>query len=231
MTLCLNERHLNEEIHQDGKAFLEKTNCALWLDYREDLLNHLSEHSYWVQDNFLDSQTIKDLLLCAQSLEEEGLFKKAKIGKGTNKRQKSEIRSDKIYWIESGTFERFNIIDQIYGGLKELCKEHLFLAIKRYESHFAKYGVGDFYKTHKDRHQTSPSRVITCVVYLSDLRDQDGGQLILYDRNNRPQSILPRAGKVVVFDSELEHEVKPCLVERWSLTGWLRDDIHPGLHI
>ena len=192
---------------------------------------HFCQKYYWSTPNFLTPEQVDLLLRRAQTVEEEGLLKKAAIGKGDHKKRDSEIRSDKIKWINDFSGSTGELIHSIFGGLQSLAKSELYLPAKRYECHFAKYEKGDLYKRHSDRHSFLPGRLITCVVYLSDLEEGSGGELILYDEELRPIKVVPKAGRIVVFDSAIEHEVKPSGKTRWSLTGWLREDLHPGLRV
>ncbi len=40
--------------------------------------------------------------------------------------------------------------------------------------------------------------------------------------NNTVIDVLPQAGRVVIFDPEIEHEVLPTTRERLSVACWLR---------
>lgn len=53
---------------------------------------------------------------------------------------------------------------------------------------------------HKDTH--SPRAIINCLLYLTD--DYDGGEIIFPDIG---KAIKPKAGSVIVFDSDLKHGV------------------------
>ncbi|MCB0379146.1 MAG: 2OG-Fe(II) oxygenase [Bdellovibrionales bacterium] len=171
------------------------------------------------------------LLKWAVGWEMQGLFHEASIGKGAFKNQQSQVRSDQIAWIDPEDQPYYKIVDDLFGGLLELARSQLFLPVKRFECHFAKYEEGNLYQRHKDRHKHNPSRLLTAVLYLSSLLPDEGGTLVLYHGNGESSKIHPQQGTLVVFDSGLEHEVELAKKNRWSLTGWLRDDIHPGLII
>ncbi|MCB0369329.1 MAG: 2OG-Fe(II) oxygenase, partial [Bdellovibrionales bacterium] len=155
----------------------------------------------------------------------------ASIGKGIIKTQNLSIRTDKISWVDSFDSEATQIIWKVFEGLRFIAKSELYLPLKRFECHFSLYEPGGFYKKHTDRHKVMPSRLLTCVIYLSELGPRDGGELILYRDNQQPVIINPTPGRITIFDSNLEHEVKPCLLPRRSLTGWLRSDLLPGLKL
>lgn len=176
----------------------------------------------WVHLQSESLETLaKGLLEKAISLESEGHFRQAKIGKGLDKTSNSEIRQDDICWMDP---KELTPVDTIVENLRELFRKNLFLAIRSFECHFAKYEEGGFYLRHKDRHRKSSHRLITMVFYLSDLQECDGGELMLYFKNGETEAIRPKQGKLILFASETEHEVKPTKISRWSLTGWFRDD-------
>lgn len=48
----------------------------------------------------------------------------------------------------------------------------------------------------------------------------DGGELVVLEGSGRERRVEPRADRVVLFHSELTHEVLPCRIARVSLTKW-----------
>ncbi|MAF92372.1 MAG: 2OG-Fe(II) oxygenase [Bdellovibrionota bacterium] len=196
----------------------------LWAYFREEAILSLVEQGYFSQKSFLPADLLDFLAGRSQLLAEKNLFKEAAIGKGTLKTKDESIRSDEIRWIDEKDLS-FDAVQSFLSPLVKLVRQELFLPVKRFESHFAHYPVGSFYKRHRDRHKNSPSRLLTCVVYLSDMDEADGGELVLYPDNGASVKIQPKAGKLVLFKSELEHEVLLARKDRWSLCSWLRDDI------
>jgi SM-20-related protein len=167
----------------------------------------------------------------AHELENADRLSKAAIGKGHSKKIDSRIRTDRILWIDSLDNQEIQWIRDIFEGLQKIVRENLFLPVKRYEFHLAKYDKGSFYRLHQDTHLENPGRLVSCVLYLNACLEGQGGELVLYDEELRPIKIRPEKGKLVVFDSTLEHEVKRTSVDRWSVTGWLRSDIHPNVRL
>lgn len=201
-----------------------KTFDPLWSSFREELVLSLVEQGYFSQNAFLPVDFLDFLAGRSRLLAEKDLFKEASIGKGAIKTQNEAIRSDQIRWIDEGDLT-YSSIQEFLTPLIQIAREDLFLPIKRSESHFAHYSEGSFYKRHSDRHKNSPSRLLTCVIYLSDLEPSEGGELVIYPENSSRVKIHPRAGKIVLFKSELEHEVLLARKDRWSLCSWLREDI------
>ncbi len=171
------------------------------------------------------------ILNLAQQIESSDQLFNAGIGKGFSKQVDTSIRSDKIFWIDNIENEEIQWLRDIFEGLKITFKEYFYLPIKRYEFHLAKYEKGGFYRLHTDRHVKKPGRLVSCVLYLSTCPVDQGGELILYDEELQPIKIRPERGKLIVFDSGLEHEVKKTGVDRWSITGGLRSDLHPSLRL
>jgi SM-20-related protein len=52
----------------------------------------------------------------------------------------------------------------------------------------------------------------------------DGGELDIFDnRIKKLETIAPRMNRLVIFKSEMVHEVLPSIKSRYSLTTWLLD--------
>ena len=66
---------------------------------------------------------------------------------------------------------------------------------------FAEAGAGYRLETHTDK----PTRVIVFLLYLNDLKDDEGGSLEVYSNNNEKNELIvhskfkPKAGKLIVF--------------------------------
>jgi SM-20-related protein len=102
----------------------------------------------------------------------------------------------------------------------------MFLGLFSFESHFAHYAKGDFYKKHQDSFKGEANRVLSIVVYLNkEWLADDGGELLIYqkDINQNPKKVVPSYGTVVAFLSEeFPHEVLPAKRDRFSIAGWYR---------
>ncbi len=203
----------------------------MWQAHRAGFVDQFSKKFYWTAPHFISDVQVSLLLDWALTIEQEGLLQAAQVGKGLRKKQVADIRSDKIFWIDNFVSERGLFLKEFYEGLQLIALRDLYLPSKRFECHFAKYEKGSFYKLHRDRHAEKPGRLLTCVLYLTDWKTNGGGELVLYDEELRKVVIHPEPGRVVVFDSALEHEVAKSFGDRWSLTGWVRSDLHPGLRL
>lgn len=63
------------------------------------------------------------------------------------------------------------------------------------------------YQWHSDNPMGRDERVISAVFYLNeDWQAADGGEVLLIDKNNL-QTRAPKANRLLVFDSNLRHQV------------------------
>lgn len=190
----------------------------------------LVERGYCIVDHVLPAALISQLLNLFHQLQ-DGELKAAGIGRQTDFQVQETIRSDKIHWIEPGT-EITSEFLQWMDSLRVGINRRLFMGLLDYESHFAHYSVGAFYKKHLDafrgnRKQGQSNRVLSTVLYLNDAwQPNDGGELLLYaegDHNKVIETLLPEFGRLVIFLSEkFPHEVLPAKRERKSIAGWFR---------
>ena len=212
--------------------YLSQINLSpIWLPYYNQFIEAYVKNFFWTQPHFLSEDHVHALFSWAKECEDDGLLKPASIGKGNRKHQNTEIRTDKIYWIDQFSSSKGKLVQDIFSDLQKILRQKFFLPAKRFECHFAKYEPGSFYKVHQDRHFEKPGRLVTCVVYLTGSECGQGGELIVYDEELRKVTIQPEPGRIVVFDSSLEHEVLRTQTNRWSLTGWIRSDLHPGIRL
>lgn len=190
----------------------------------------LVEQGYWLMDDALPKALLDQLLMHFNQLQDDE-FKTAGIGRQADFQVQETIRSDKIHWIQPSTeitAEFLQWMDSLRVGINR----HLFMGLFDYESHFAYYPVGAFYKKHMDafrgkRQQGQSNRMLSTVLYLNDAwQPSDGGELLLYaenDENKVIETILPECGRLVIFLSEkFPHEVLPAKRERKSIAGWFR---------
>ena len=188
------------------------------------LIDDLAEKGWCVTDKLIDADTIKDLAGEASLLWESGKFKTAGIGSGPVKSLRTDIRGDKIHWLNNQDLSPVELrYMAVIDSLREELNYSLYLGLQSFEAHFALYPPGAGYKKHLDRFSTSDERSISCVLYLNNKwQPPDGGQLRIYLEDNYVE-IPPVAGTMVIFRSDsLWHEVLPSVKPRLSLTGWYR---------
>ncbi|SMG29774.1 SM-20-related protein [Marivirga sericea] len=187
-------------------------------------IDHLSEVGYFVWDNFVSQDNVKKLVAIANQGSQSGVFKKAGIGKQALFQLDKGIRGDYIQWLDRNNQSEIvqdflNEIELLKTSLNENC----YLGLKDFETHFAIYPEHTFYKRHVDRFQQNAHRVISFVLYLNEnWQEGHGGELALYF-DDKDEKIQPVAGRLLLFRSELEHEVLMSYRKRYSITGWMLD--------
>ncbi|WP_229712657.1 2OG-Fe(II) oxygenase [Marivirga lumbricoides] len=190
----------------------------------ERAIDHLAEKGYFIWDDFISLSSVQELRNLAETNREEGNFKKAGIGKQVLFQVDKSIRGDYIQWIdkvpENPVLKSF--IQEI-TDLKEYLNQTCYLGLKDFETHFAIYPENTFYKKHVDRFQQNAHRVLSFVLYLNtQWQNGDGGELALYLEDEQ-KIIEPLAGRLLLFRSEMEHEVLLAHKPRYSVTGWMLD--------
>ncbi|MDF2939996.1 MAG: hypothetical protein K0R66_638 [Gammaproteobacteria bacterium] len=186
----------------------------------ESLLAALAKQSWSVQPDFFKPELIHNLKEIAVQYKAQGFFQTAKIGHGS---LNPSIRNDQTYWLQDSAPEQ-----AFLGEMEKLrlsLNEALLLGLFEYEAHFACYAKGSFYQKHLDQFQSKLVRKVSTVIYLNESwQKEDGGELVLYDKNNQILAeVIPQAGTLACFLSDaIPHEVKPAQKERWSIAGWFR---------
>jgi len=152
-------------------------------------------------------------------------FGAAGIGRDLTNNHNEAIRCDQICWID-GESEVGREWLQWAAIMQRQLNRELYLGLFSFESHFAHYRVGDFYKRHLDAFKGQANRVLSLVVYLNESwQPQDGGELVLYadERDMTGTVVIPNFGTLVVFLSEqFPHEVRVAHHDRCSIAGWFR---------
>jgi SM-20-related protein len=152
-------------------------------------------------------------------------FQRAGVGRGGSYLHNDFVRKDEICWI---TGEDPPCAEWLAwcSALQQFLNRRLFLGPFSFESHFACYGPGDFYRRHYDAFRGEANRVLSVVAYLNPgWGPGDGGELLLYrdDADREGLRVVPLLGTLVVFLSqEFPHEVLPAARQRLSIAGWYR---------
>jgi SM-20-related protein len=190
----------------------------------EKVIADLIEKKWSLNENFLSSKK------CSELINEFSLFKlnQAKIGQGANRLINSEIRSDFIHWIDQSNATKLQNEYISYAcELQNIVNRELYLGLKEIEVHLAHYPAGSHYAKHTDQFKGNNSRTLTLITYLNT--PTEGGELIIYNRENNneiDQIIKPQTGMMITFLSDqLYHEVKMTKSDRYSITGWFKNEI------
>ena len=136
----------------------------------------------------------------------------------------SDIRGDRIRWITENFFAGYYYLQSI-NALAALFNRSLFAGIRHSEAHYACYPPGFGYKWHSDNPAGRDERVISAVFYLNDeWTASDGGALEIIDKHGSHHSVMPVANRLVIFDSDLQHQVQIAHRQRYSIATWMRRD-------
>lgn len=189
-----------------------------WQDkITELMLDNFVETGYLMLDDCFDVAFIQQLQI------ESGFiaYKEATL---THGERLTAIRGDSIRWIDENCPMGMQYLQAI-EALGRFFNQTLFAGIRHCEAHYARYPVGFGYQWHTDNPQGRDERVISAVFYLNDdWGEDDGGAIALIDKQGNEQTLLPKANRLVVFDSNLRHQVEITHRERFSIATWLRRD-------
>lgn len=137
-----------------------------------------------------------------------------------------EIRNDEILWLEAKSFNLEESEVALLSGLECLklaLKEYFRIHLSEIECHYAIYDAGHFYHRHSDATQVNNRRIFSFVIYLNEnWSKEDAGQLIGYGEEEIIFELKPELGQMILFRSDIEHEVKMTKRPRMSVTGWFR---------
>ncbi|MFW1678615.1 2OG-Fe(II) oxygenase [Pontibacter sp. JAM-7] len=190
----------------------------------EQIAQKLESQGYAVLPASLP-ETITDALMQALAIQDEYNFRAASVGRGPEQTKNPFIRRDRILWIEPH-LPAVNTWLEWTEQLRCFLNQRLFMGLFSFESHFAYYQPGDFYKKHFDAFRGQSNRVLSVVTYLNrGWEPGQGGELIIYAEDNHSEliKVQPAFGTLVLFLSEhFPHEVLPACRERYSIAGWYR---------
>lgn len=193
----------------------------------DTIVTALSQQGFCVIPNFLEPDFCLALAAEVRSLHSDGAFRHAGVGRQQDFQVRPEIRSDHVLWLnpEDPSLLQAKYLNQL-EILRTRINQTLTLGLFGFESHFALYPAGSFYRRHSDQFMGATHRTVTCISYLNqDWLPKQGGALRIYipqpDNSESHLDIFPESGSIIVFlSSAFEHEVLPATRERLSLTGW-----------
>lgn len=205
-----------------------------WADYwykyfddHADVLDRLVDDGFAIIDHALPQDLYLQLVQASQDTTH---YQAAKITAGG---RLETVRSDSTRWIDTQDDAGKHYLAVLHG-LGDVLNQALYLGIRSVEAHYAQYQVGQFYAQHSDNAKGSNIRAISTVLYLNSTINNSltsdtwqaewGGELRLEGLHHTMHDILPIANRLVVFQSDLPHEVLPATQVRRSIAGWLRRD-------
>lgn len=189
-----------------------------WFDkIDEPLLDQFIHDGFIILDDCFD-----DDFFCALQ-QESGLidYQAANL---THGERVTSIRGDSTRWIDERCpigMQYLQAIDQ----LGQFFNQTLYTGIRHSEAHYARYPIGFGYQWHSDNPQGRDERVLSAVFYLNEAwGEQDGGEILVVDKHGKQQKLSPQGNRLVIFDSNLQHQVEITHRERFSIATWMRKD-------
>ena len=152
----------------------------------------------------------------------------SRAGVGLAGQTQHAIRRDHTFWLEGDSDPQARYLAAM-EQLRVEVNAAFYAGLFEYESHFAHYPPGAFYRKHVDVLRGRGARVLTSVCYLNpQWQPDDGGELVLY--NDADDAVLariaPQGGDLLLFWSErFPHEVLPARADRYSIAGWFRRNL------
>jgi SM-20-related protein len=190
----------------------------------ERVADALAEQGYIVLNEFLPAPLAQAMHHDVLSIKQQA-FQSASIGRQQTHQLNSQVRSDKIHWLNEGKDPQKTYL-KLMGELRLALNQRLFLGLFDYESHYAHYAPGDFYHRHVDAFKGSSNRVLRTGLTLNQAwGNNDAGELLMFD-DEQPSPFMmvaPRFNTCVIFLSEqFPHEVRAAKRDRYSIAGWFR---------
>jgi len=195
----------------------------------EQCVQALQQHAWVVIENALPPALSAALSAQVRDMTQTD-FAAAGVSRGAGHKLDERVRRDQISWIEGVTEAEREWLAWC-SRLQLYLNQRLYLGLFSFESHFAHYAPGAFYKKHVDAFKQNDTgigagRLVSLVAYLNPCwQGANGGELLIYeDSSADPVAIVqPHHGTVVLFLSEeVPHEVAPALCDRYSIAGWFR---------
>ena len=186
---------------------MKKINNPSWNFY----LDKVNSYAYW--ENAFTKEECNKIIKIAK---EKGLLKG--VTKGN-----SDIRLSKITWLYSS-----DDLDWVFRKITDIVL-NLNNRFFQFDLHGLNEGLqftnykapSNKYGKHIDRSVNSLIRKLSLSIQLTDPKEYEGGELILYE-NEKGTEMKKEQGTLVLFPSYTLHEVKPVTKgERNSLVTWV----------
>ena len=190
----------------------------------DQIADQLADQGYCILPQLLPAELSQALYQRVINLDDNA-FQQAGIGRDLDFQLNQSVRRDETRWLSPDHPTDAAYIQQM-AEFRTAINRRLFMGLFDYESHYAHYAPGAFYKKHMDAFKGQSNRVLTTVLYLNpEWQPEDGGQLLIYaaDSDQIIERINPNFGSFVIFLSEqFPHEVVKAARDRYSIAGWFR---------
>ena len=190
----------------------------------ETIAQDLLQNGFSIQENAIPKE-LADALYFYLTNMPTYKFSEAGIGRQSAHQLNEKVRNDEIVWIDGTSPAGLQWLTWT-KALQDYLNRRLYLGLFSFESHFAHYAKGNYYKRHLDAFKGQSNRTLSLVTYLNpEWQTADAGELVLYEnsQDKKGLSVAPKFGTLAVYLSEeFEHEVKPTNRDRYSIAGWFR---------
>lgn len=189
-----------------------------WFEKIDDImLDQLTNDGFIVLDDCFDRKFF-------HALQNESGLVDYQAAHLTHGERMTHIRGDSTRWIDDTCPVGMQYLQAI-EGLGQFFNQTLYAGIRQSEAHYACYPAGFGYQWHSDNPVGRDERVLSAVFYLNEhWGEQDGGAILVIDKHGRQQTLTPQGNRLVVFDSDLQHQVDITHRVRFSIATWLRRD-------
>jgi hypothetical protein len=205
-------------------------------------LAQLSATGFMVAPNFMKPAEVDLIRSDMAALRSEDRFRPAGVGEASTNRLDGSVRQCEQCFLfprakhsgggdQAGRTLLYEALDSLRGGLQQATGEPLDPLLT--EGLYARYPHGGFYRRHIDSMPGTPQelRRYSFLLYAnSEWTEADGGLLRVHRDGGAevapagaPPSftdVAPRAGTLVVFRSDMPHEVLDTAAERLAVAGW-----------
>jgi SM-20-related protein len=203
---------------------------------------HPAGPGYAVVENFLSPAEVKLLKQDVQQLAESGRFNVAGVGDSSTNRVATDVRKaeqsflfPKIKYEANGYPESRKMLYPLLDSLRDSLASGTGVALEPLltEGAYMSYPNGGYYRRHIDSYANTPQalRKYSYLIYCNeDWTPAHGGCLRIHldgggelaPAGTPPQfvDVEPRAGTLVVFRSDVPHEVLETSAKRLAIAGW-----------
>ena len=131
----------------------------------ENIVDDLVTKGFSIQEHGLPDFITQALLACQRSIS-EAEYQAAGIGRAENYQKAEKVRGDEICWITGSSSEGALWLSWC-EAMQQYVNRSLFMGLFSFESHFAHYQPGDYYKRHYDAFKGETNRILTIVAYFN----------------------------------------------------------------
>ena len=205
------------------------------------IAKRLCGRQFAVIDSFLGPVAAAAVRGGIVAMEQDGLLRVGKLQHGITQTSDQTSRSDRIAFLPNegeGCSEALRCYVEQIDRIREKLSEHPSLVelvggeLDGCNFMAASYpGAGARYVKHRDALPYKAGRKLTVIYYLNPhWQPADGGELQIWTPDGGlPVRVVPRADRLVLFVSSLEHEVLPAWRPRYALTTWMFNRRHTAL--